>query len=114
MTWSKKPWMQSAGPPRPDVSATEKFLFPPSRKPSGSERGNPDWTPSEPSRAETYGPLEEGTRSNDDRKRCPEDDQGQRRQIRRLSLHRSARQVAARDVRHQHDRRRHLRRRHHV
>src|SRR5207244_9492853 len=35
-------------PPRPGGSATARFSSPTSKKPSGSERGNPGWTPSEP------------------------------------------------------------------
>ena len=41
-----------------------------------------------------------GNVTHDDGQRCPEDDQGQRREIRRLPFHRSARQVAARHLRH--------------
>ena len=44
----EKPSRRSGAPPRPGGSATARSSSPTSRKPSGSERGNPAWTPSEP------------------------------------------------------------------
>src|SRR5712691_10630097 len=48
MTWSRKPSRRSVVPLKPGGSAMEKSSSPTSKKPFGSERGNPDWTPSEP------------------------------------------------------------------
>src|SRR6202008_1995392 len=103
-TWSKKPSMRSAGLRRPAGSGTARSLSPTSRKQSGSERGSPDWTRSDARGPALIPELFSRKGTHDDGQECPEDDQGQRREIRRLSFHRSARQVAARDLRQVDDR----------
>src|SRR5512140_1939373 len=47
MIWRKKPSRRSDVPPRPGGSVTARSSSPVSRKPSGSERAKPGWTPSE-------------------------------------------------------------------
>ena len=88
-----------------------KIFVSTSKKRSGSVRGKPASTRSESpvrlprtaaefdARLKGLGLTEERYAFHDDAKECHEVDQGQRREIRRLPIHRSARQVAARHLR---------------
>src|ERR1700691_2106978 len=122
MIWWRRPSTPSAAPRKPAASATEKFLFQQSRKPSGSGLGNPGRTPFEARFATgaAGGKLQSitvthkktrGYPCHDHAEECDEADKGQRRQICRLSVYRSARQVAARHLRRFAHRGRDLRRR---
>src|SRR3984893_17483677 len=108
-TWPTRTSKTSGAPPRRVGSATERSSSPISRKRSGLERGNPGWTPSETLVPWDLGSesscCEKGNAFHDYGQRRLEDDQGQRREIRRFPVHGSARQVAARHFRRHHDRR---------